>query len=67
MASRSKAPVVKLKADKTTLLKDNFSTDAKGNVVIRNETLKKTLIESLEKTAVDPNIAAIKVGVVVDF
>ncbi|MEK6286560.1 MAG: hypothetical protein AABO57_12540 [Acidobacteriota bacterium] len=62
-----RSPAVELKADKKTLLKDNFTTDAKGNILVKNKALNKALSESLEKTALDPNIAAIRIGVVVDF
>ncbi len=60
-------PAVKLTADKQTLLRDNFTTDTKGNVLIKNAALNKALKDSIDKGVADPNIAAIKIGVVVDF
>lgn len=55
-----------LPADKS-LETQHFEIDPHGNVVIKNKALAETLAKSIKAGIKDPNIAAVKVGVVVDM
>jgi hypothetical protein len=55
---------VMLPAD-NSLTSANFTIDPAGNVVVKNKDLADALKRGINKGS-DPNIAAVKVGVVVD-
>lgn len=57
---------VKLPADKDLETK-HFEIDANGNVLVKNKALADVLSKNIKAGVQDPNIAAVKVGVIVDF